>query len=86
MATKLAPILYTFYIIAEGQGQHRPVLMANNGKVPLNEPVNRPSKAERAAHHLIGAAGAGRIAIVRITKADFKKKFPRFAKNAGKRK
>lgn len=78
--------LYTIYVVSESADSHRPVLVAQNGKVPLNEPVTRASKAEDVAHNLIAAAGTGRIAVVRITLNEFKRKFPRFAPNAGRKK
>lgn len=86
MASNTDRPLYTIYIVSEHADRHRPIIVASNGKVPLNEPVTRARKAEDVAHNLIGAAGSGRIAVERITLAEFKRKFPRFAPNAGKRK
>ena len=77
---------YTYYIVTRNAGHHYPVLMANNGKAMLNEPVTKAAKAERTIQRLFHAVIIGDISVVRITEKDFRAKFPSFAPNKGKRK
>ena len=77
---------YTIYIVSRGRDHHYPVLMANNGKIALNEPSGRAAKLELSAQRLLQAAEAGEVAIERIPEADFKAKFPTFAPNKGGKK
>ena len=77
---------YTFYIVSQAIDHHYPVLMSNNGKVALNEPVGRAAKLEHSAQRFVNAAEAGEVAVVRISEADFRAKFPKFAPNKGGKK
>lgn len=77
---------YTIYIVSRGRDHHYPVLMANNGKVALNEPSGRAAKLELSAQRLLQAAESGEVAIERITEDAFKAKFPTFAPNKGGKK
>ena len=77
---------YTIYIVSRGRDHHYPVLMANNGKVALNEPSGRAAKLELSAQRLLQAAETGEIAIERITEEAFRTKFPTFAPNKGGKK
>ena len=77
---------YTLYIITRDQNHHYPVLMGNNGKPVLNEPVSRALKLERGWDRLVAAGFAGEACCKRITEKEFKAKFPRFARNAGGKK
>lgn len=76
---------YTFYVVTRSSEDHYPVLIANNGKIPFNESVTRANKLETSIGNFLEAAASDRVAVVRITHADFKKKFPHFAKNAKKK-
>ena len=77
---------YTFYIVTNDRDHHYPVLMANNGKAALNESVERAGKFEKSIRRFLAAAANGEVAVVRITHAEFRRKFPKFAKNSGGRK
>lgn len=77
---------YTWYIVTRSRNEHYPVLVANNGKIPFNEVVNHASVLERGLKRLDQAHYTGDVAIVRISEVDFRKKFPKFAKNAGPKK
>lgn len=77
---------YTIYIVTRSRDHHYPVIMANNGKAILNEPVNRAKKLEDSAIKFTLAAARGEVASVRITEADFRAKFQQFAPNKGGKK
>jgi hypothetical protein len=77
---------YTYYIVTRSADHHYPVLMANNGKQALNEPVKRRYDLNRAVHKLLIASESYEVDVVEIAEADFKKKFPQFAKNSGPKK
>ncbi len=77
---------YTLYIVSRDENHHRPVLMNRNGKVTLNEPVTRARKLEDTWDRLVAAVFAGEADCVRITEKEFKKLYPKFAKNAGAKK
>ena len=77
---------YTFYVVTRNANDHYPVLIANNGKIPFNESVGRANKLEKSFSTFLDAANWNGVAIVRISHAEFKKKFPHYAKNAGKKK
>jgi hypothetical protein len=89
---------YTFYIVSRSANDHYPVLIANNGKIPFNESVKRANKLEASIKNFLYSCyqeERGQIiepdyknmhvAIVRITHAEFKKKFPHYAKNVGRK-
>ncbi len=81
--------LYTFYIVTRNADHHYPVLMANNGKAALNEPVKQANKLEQSIRRLMKALdfsnpwGENEVRVVRITEVDFRRKFPKFAPNKG---
>lgn len=77
---------YTIYIVTRSRDHHYPVIMANNGKAILNEPVNRAKKLYTSAENLLCDAKAGHVPVIRITEAEFKAKFPQFAPNKGGKK
>jgi undecaprenyl pyrophosphate synthase len=77
---------YTYYIVSRHRDHHYPVLMANNGKITLNEAVRRAGKLEQSITRLIRAVNAGEVAVVRITEKEFRAKFPSFAPNQGGKK
>lgn len=77
---------YTFYIVSRGADDHYPVLLANNGKIPFNEPVRRAAGLSESIGRFLKASREFDVAVVRISHADFRKRFPRFARNAGRRK
>lgn len=77
---------YTLYIVTRDQDHHYPVLIGNNGKPVLNEPVSRASKLQKSWDRLIAAVYAGETTTVKISEKEFKKKFPKFPVNAGKKK
>lgn len=79
-------IKYTWYIVSRGRNDHYPVLVANNGKIPFNESVTRAAKLKRSLERFADAYDNCEVAVVHITHAEFRKKFPRFARNAGGRK
>ena len=73
---------YTIYIVTRNADHHYPVIMANNGKAILNEPVKRAHKLERSAVNFV----LSDVQVERITEKAFKAKFPQFAPNKGKKK
>jgi hypothetical protein len=75
--------LYTWYLISTPSGV-RPLLMANNGKPCLNETVGRANKLETSIQRYHRALLAGRVATVRITGREFRKRFPTMPANAGR--
>jgi hypothetical protein len=77
---------YTIWIVTRSRDHHYPVIMANNGKAILNEPVNRAAKLQKSAENLRAEFVFGFVPIRRITEAEFKAKFPRFAPNKGGKK
>lgn len=79
---------YTIYIVTRNADHHYPVIMANNGKAILNEPVKRAHKLESSANNFLNTAlyAAYECHIERITEKDFKAKFPQFAPNKGGKK
>lgn len=77
---------YTLYIVSRSENHHYPVLMGNNGKPVLNEPVSRALKIERSWDRLVAAVFGGEARCERISEKEFKKKFPKFPVNAGKKK
>lgn len=81
---------YTLYIVTRSARHHYPVLMANNGKAMLNEPVTQKQTLRDSAKGLWRAmvtedtfCDGYHFAIVEISEQDFKAKFPKYAKNAG---
>lgn len=77
---------YTFYIVSRNSEDHYPVLLANNGKVPFNESVTRANKLKTSIENFLVSVHEGQVAVVHTTHAAFKKKYPKFAKNAGRKK
>ena len=85
---------YVVYIVTRNRDHHYPVIMANNGKAMLNEPVKRAGALEKSAANLLreeryyayGHPGAQGVEIVRITEKAFRAKFPQFAPNKGPKK
>lgn len=77
---------YTIYIVTRNRDHHYPVIMGNNGKAMLNEPVKRAAKLEKSAYGLLYGWEAGTVKVVRITEKDFRAKFPQFAPNKGGKK
>ena len=78
--------LYTYYVVTRNADDHYPVLVARNKKIPLNESVGRASGLERSIGRFLEAAASDKVAVVHITHAEFKKLYPKFAKNAGLKK
>lgn len=78
--------LYTYYVVTRNADDHYPVLVARNKKIPLNESVGRANRIENAINNLADAFAYGDVDVVRITHAEFKKLYPKFAKNAGPKK
>lgn len=74
---------YTFYIVSRGRDHHYPVLMANNGKAALNEPVRRAKIVLRSFMRFRDAIMNHEMNVTFIKEADFKKKFPTYAPNKG---
>ncbi len=77
---------YTVFIVTRNARHHYPVIMANNGKAILNEPVKRAWDLEKSANSLIVQAYHGSVTVERITEKAFKAKFPKFAANKGPKK
>ena len=78
--------MYTIYIVTRNARYHYPVIMANNGKAILNEPVKRAWDLEKSANSLIVQAYHGSVTVERITEKAFKAKFPKYAPNKGPKK
>ena len=77
---------YTVFIVTRNARHHYPVIMANNWKAILNEPVKRAWDLEKSANSLIVQAYHGSVTVERITEKAFKAKFPKFAPNKGPKK
>lgn len=79
---------YTLYIVSRAHDHHYPVIMANNGKACLNEPVKRIGNLMDSAERFLSAAvdGTDGVRLERIKEAEFRERFPSFAPNAGARK
>lgn len=77
---------YTLYIVSRNANHHYPVLMANNGKKMLNEPVKRARTLIDSFNNLGFAFHYDDVAVVQITEKEFRAKFPKFARNAGPKK
>lgn len=78
--------MYTFYIVSRSAEDHYPVLLANNGKVPFNESVKRAGSLKKSIDNFLASVHDCRVSVVHTTHAAFKKKYPKFAKNAGRKK
>ena len=74
---------YTLYIVKFGPRDHRPYLIASNGKVILNEPCKRAIDIENTYANLCAAIRLDEVEVVRITVEAFRKKFPQFPANSG---
>lgn len=77
---------YTVFIVTRNARHHYPVIMANNGKAILNEPVKRAKDLERSTFALLGEAFRDNVNVERITEKAFKAKFPKYATNKGPKK
>ena len=79
---------YTIYLITRNARHHYPVIMANNGKAILNEPVKRAQDLERSVNRFLNGAlwSSKDIPVIRITEKAFKAKFPKYAANKGPKK
>lgn len=79
---------YTVFIVTRNARHHYPVIMANNGKAILNEPVKRAQDLERSVNRFLNGAlwSSKDIPVIRITEKAFKAKFPKFAANKGPKK
>ena len=77
---------YTVFIVTRNARHHYPVIMANNGKAILNEPVKRRETLNKAAQQLLNGWKAGDTEIVLIHESMFKAKFPKYAPNKGPKK
>ena len=79
---------YTVFIVTRNARHHYPVIMANNGKAILNEPVKRAKDLEVSALKFILEAHENLqgVTVERITEKAFKAKFPKFAANKGPKK
>ena len=81
---------YTIYIVTRNARHHYPVIMANNGKAILNEPVKRAKDLEKSIVSFLSSAyqqtNGSRVTVDRITEKAFKAKFPKFAANKGPKK
>jgi hypothetical protein len=76
---------YTVFIVTRNADHHYPVLMANNGKAMLNEPVTRANKLVTSWQRFAREMWLHNVPVERITEKAFKAKFPQFARNAGKK-
>lgn len=74
---------YTLYIVKFGPRDHRPYLIASNGKIPLNEPNVRAIDLEKTWANLCAAIRLDNVDCVRISAEAFRKKFPQFPANSG---
>ena len=74
---------YTLYIVRFGPRDHRPYLLAGNGKPILNESCVRPIDIENTFANLCGAIRLDEVEVVHITVEAFRKRFPSFPKNSG---
>ena len=77
---------YTVFIVTRNARHHYPVIMANNGKAILNEPVKRAKDLEKSANKFSTSAHFDAIEVIRITEKAFKAKFPKYAANKGPKK
>ena len=84
---------YTVFIVTRNARHHYPVIMANNGKAILNEPVKRAQDLERSVNRFLNGAllngalwNSKDIPVIRITEKAFKAKFPKYAANKGPKK
>jgi len=77
---------YTVFIVTRNARHHYPVIMANNGKAILNEPVKRAKDLEKSANKFSTSAHFDAIEVIRITEKAFRAKFPKFAANKGPKK
>lgn len=79
---------YTVYVVTRNARHHYPVIMANNGKAILNEPVKRAQDLERSVNRFLDGAlwNSKDIPVIRITEKAFKAKFPKYAANKGPKK
>jgi hypothetical protein len=82
---KPAPPKYTHYVVSRSANDHYHVLLANNGKIPHNESVTRANKLEESLARYHRAVKDGLVVVVRIKHDAFRKKFPSFARNAGRK-
>lgn len=78
---------YTLYVVSRSADHHYPVIMANNGKACLNEPVKRRAKMLESAERFLSAAldGSEGVRVECMSEAAFRERFPRFAPNLGGR-
>lgn len=74
---------YTVFIVTRNARHHYPVIMANNGKAILNEPVKRAHDLERSVNGFLNSA---LVTVERITEKAFRAKFPKYAANKGPKK
>lgn len=77
---------YTWFIVAHSASKHVPVLVGPNGKVILNEAVNRAGKIEDVIDNLMDAICSNDVDVRRVTRSEFLKISPKFPANSGKRK
>lgn len=81
---------YVIYIVTRNARHHYPVIMANNGKAILNEPVKRAKDLEKSIVSFLSSAyqqtNGSRVTVDRITEKAFKAKFPKYAANKGPKK
>lgn len=77
-------IKYTIYLVTKRTGNYYVRIMANNGKVALNESVGKAYKLLRSVDRFLLAAKNDQVAVVRMMEKDFRAKFPTFAKNSGR--
>lgn len=78
--------LYEFFIVSKNAYSHKPVLMAENGKIPFNEAVKGAQSLEDGLNKFIAECALGNVKVTRITHANFKKSFPSPVKNSGPKK
>jgi hypothetical protein len=72
--------------VSRNADEHYPVLVSNNGKVPLNESVSRRSRLHITINNLMDAIASKDVDVVEMSHADFRAKFPAFARNLGGKK
>jgi hypothetical protein len=77
---------YTVFIVTRNARHHYPVIMANNGKAILNEPVKRAKDLEKSANKFSTSAHFDAIEVIRITEKAFRPSSRRTRPNKGPKK
>lgn len=74
---------YTIYLVSRSATDHYTRIMANNGKPTLNESVRRVATLVEGVRRFLTAIRLDQYEVVKVTHTEFKKKFPKYARNAG---